>query len=195
MNPYKVLGVERTATVKQIKKAYKKLATKYHPDRPGGDVERFKDIKKAYEILMDKEARLYFDEHGEIQNQQKPSTIYELAIIKVMNHVASWIAISNVQADLVSHIIQNLNKEMNALKIEIQKGNQGIIQIEVARDRLKCDSDDDVIGGFLDKKLDDISEFFERSDKETNVINKAIEIMKHYDWKAQIMLPTRSYFL
>ncbi|VDY44505.1 DnaJ protein [Salmonella enterica subsp. arizonae] len=53
---YEVLGVSKTAEEREIKKAYKRLAMKYHPDRNQGDKEaeaKFKEIKAAYEVLTD----------------------------------------------------------------------------------------------------------------------------------------------
>ena len=64
---YEVLGVSRSATEKEIKKAYKRLAMKYHPDRTKGDTaleEKFKEVKNAYEILNDPQKRAAFDQYG-----------------------------------------------------------------------------------------------------------------------------------
>ena len=64
---YDVLGVERGADEKAIKRAYKKLAMQYHPDRTKGDKakeEKFKEIQEAYEILGDKEKRAAYDQYG-----------------------------------------------------------------------------------------------------------------------------------
>ena len=47
---YETLGVEQSATYQQIKKAFRKLALKHHPDR-GGDADKFKEINAAYEVL------------------------------------------------------------------------------------------------------------------------------------------------
>ena len=57
------MGVEKTATQKEINKAYKKLAIKYHPDR-GGDAEKFKEINAANEILGNPEKRGLYDKYG-----------------------------------------------------------------------------------------------------------------------------------
>ena len=61
---YNLLGVEKNANENEIKKAYKKKAMKHHPDR-GGDEETFKEISKAYEVLVDKEKRNLYDQMGE----------------------------------------------------------------------------------------------------------------------------------
>ncbi len=66
-NPYKVLGVERSASEVEIKSAYRKLAMQHHPDRNPGDVqaeERFKQVSEAYAILRDPAARARYDSHG-----------------------------------------------------------------------------------------------------------------------------------
>ncbi|HEX6160550.1 MAG TPA: molecular chaperone DnaJ, partial [Thermoanaerobaculia bacterium] len=64
---YDVLGVQRTATVDEIKKAYRKLAVKYHPDKNPGDAEaeeRFKEAAEAYGVLSDDEKRGRYDRFG-----------------------------------------------------------------------------------------------------------------------------------
>ncbi len=64
---YKVLDVARTATEADIKKAYRRLAMKYHPDRNPGDKEaeeHFKEAKEAYEVLCEQDKRAIYDQHG-----------------------------------------------------------------------------------------------------------------------------------
>ena len=69
---YKTLGVERNASEGEIKKAYRKLAMKYHPDRNPGNKEaedKFKDINEANEVLSDPKKRARYDELGESYQQ------------------------------------------------------------------------------------------------------------------------------
>lgn len=67
---YKILGIEKNATADEIKKAFKKLAMQYHPDRPGGDEKKFKEINEAYQILNDTEKRQRYDQFGSDFEQQ-----------------------------------------------------------------------------------------------------------------------------
>ena len=64
---YKVLGVGRKASAKEIKKAYRKMAAKFHPDKNNGDKaseKRFKEISAAYQVLGNEEKRQQYDEYG-----------------------------------------------------------------------------------------------------------------------------------
>jgi len=73
---YKILGVNKTASETEIKKAYRKLAMKYHPDHTKGDKsaeETFKKISEAYAVLSDKEKRQQYDTFGSAGFQQRYS--------------------------------------------------------------------------------------------------------------------------
>ena len=60
---YNVLGVDRKASKDEIKKAFRKLAQKHHPDK-GGDESKFKEITEAYSILSDEKRRREYDSYG-----------------------------------------------------------------------------------------------------------------------------------
>lgn len=68
---YATLGVSRTAKPEEIKKAYRKLARKYHPDA-GGDEAKFKEINEAYEVLSDDKKRKLYDQYGTANANQIP---------------------------------------------------------------------------------------------------------------------------
>jgi len=61
---YTILGIHRTATEDEVKKAYRKLAHQYHPDKAGGNEEKFKEINEAYQVLSDKNKRAQYDRFG-----------------------------------------------------------------------------------------------------------------------------------
>ena len=70
---YEVLGVSKGASDREIKKAYKRLAMKFHPDRTQGDKskeEQFKEVKEAYEVLNDDQKRAAYDQYGHAAFEQ-----------------------------------------------------------------------------------------------------------------------------
>ena len=70
---YDVLGVSRSAGEDEIKKAYRKLAKKYHPDANPGDKtaeDKFKEVNEAYEVLSDSQKRAQYDQFGHAAFEQ-----------------------------------------------------------------------------------------------------------------------------
>src|SRR5437870_13512422 len=86
-DPYSALGVSKTASAEEIKKTYRKLAKKLHPDMNPGDKkaeERFKEVSAAFEVLGDPKKRALWDEFGEVStrsgfDEQKARAIHEQA--------------------------------------------------------------------------------------------------------------------
>lgn len=66
---YQILGVSKNASTDEIKKAYRKLAHLYHPDKSGGDEKKFKEINEAYQTLSDPQKRSQYDQFGQTFNQ------------------------------------------------------------------------------------------------------------------------------
>ncbi len=61
---YEILGIQKNASADEIKKAFRKLAVKHHPDKEGGDETRFKEANEAYEVLKDASKRQRYDQFG-----------------------------------------------------------------------------------------------------------------------------------
>lgn len=67
---YKILGVEKQSSIDDIKKAFRKLAHKFHPDKKTGDEAKFKEVNEAYQVLGDEEKRKKYDQYGSNFDQQ-----------------------------------------------------------------------------------------------------------------------------
>lgn len=68
---YKILGIERTASEEDIKKAYRKLAHQYHPDKSNGNSDKFKEVNEAYQILSNKDKKAQYDRFGRVFDGQQ----------------------------------------------------------------------------------------------------------------------------
>ena len=66
---YQILGIDRGASDEEIKRAFRSLAHKYHPDKAGGDEAKFKEINEAYQVLSNKEKRGQYDQFGQTFDQ------------------------------------------------------------------------------------------------------------------------------
>ncbi|MBI4268677.1 molecular chaperone DnaJ [Candidatus Uhrbacteria bacterium] len=65
-DPYQILGVSKSASADEIKKAFRKLAHQYHPDKQGGNADKFKEINAAYQVLSDPQRRAQYDQFGTV---------------------------------------------------------------------------------------------------------------------------------
>ncbi len=71
---YQSLGIEKSAGKDDIKKAFYKLAAKYHPDKKGGDEAKFKEVNEAYQVLSDEKKRREYDTYGQTFNGAGPQS-------------------------------------------------------------------------------------------------------------------------
>src|SRR5436190_20880430 len=65
---YEILGIDKKAPKEEIKKAFRTLAHKYHPDKKTGDNAKFKEINEAYSVLSDDKKRAEYDSYGRVFN-------------------------------------------------------------------------------------------------------------------------------
>src|SRR3990167_2043228 len=71
---YTILGVNKEASPDDIKKAFHRMAHKYHPDKKGGDEAKFKEVNEAYQILSDRKRRAEYDAYGQSFGQQSAAS-------------------------------------------------------------------------------------------------------------------------
>jgi DnaJ-class molecular chaperone len=129
MDHYNTLGVQRDATEQDIKKAYRKLASKHHPDK-GGDQEQFKRIQGAYEVLSDPNKRAQYDNpnpfeqfaggggfgdiFGDIFGQRRqpsrnPDGVVDVSITLLQAYTGTDIVVNTGYANLTVKIDQGLD--------------------------------------------------------------------------------------
>lgn len=112
MNPYDILKVNKNTSIEDIKKAYRKLALKYHPDKNIGDKEesskKFKEISEAYQILSDPEKKKIYDNFGKVHhNFVSPENLFQHIFKDVDPKIVKFI--SNTYSNISEAINQSEN--------------------------------------------------------------------------------------
>ena len=107
MNYYKLLDIDKNASEQEIKKAYRKLAVKCHPDR-GGNEEEFKNISKAYQTLSDKNKRKIYDLTGSIDEEFD-------------NNFDAFNLFNNFFQKMTSDLPSNFSSNFGDIKVDIYK--------------------------------------------------------------------------
>ena len=87
---YNILGVNKTASQEEVKKAYRDKAHKFHPDKSGGDEAKFKEINEAYQILGNPDKRAQYDRFGTAEGFGGPQggplvLIFLILILTMLN--------------------------------------------------------------------------------------------------------------
>lgn len=137
-NYYYFLGVKESASEEDIKKAYRKLSIKYHPDKNENDAffaDRFREIQEAYEILIDKEKRRIYD--GNLEREQKktrsnfPPSIKTFSVNKTHAQKGEEVIITwqTNQADVVKILPFGLEKSYGERVFRITEFKDGKFQI------------------------------------------------------------------
>lgn len=139
MNYYEILGVERSATDEEIKRSYRKLAAKYHPDRTGGDTAKFQEIQQAYDNLSDPQKRASYDNphpqfnHGggfggpsfHFGHGHSINDIFDRMFRQQASHIfrtTMWITLEQVLTGAEENIKLNIDNEQRYIKVQVPRG-------------------------------------------------------------------------
>jgi len=142
MNPYKTLNISQTATIAEIKQAYKNLAKEYHPDK-GGDTIAMQQINEAYEILTNPAK---FKEYTDLQ-EKKFSDFIEMLLFGIIEH--KNIAHTDIIDEIRVQISANYNKLLDAKK----QSEKTLKKLQNIKDRIISATDKNVFAEILDKRI------------------------------------------
>ena len=182
MNLYEELELQKDCTAEEIKQQFRSLANKYHPDKQGGDAEKFKRIKLAYEVLSDPKRREDYDKTG---NTKPPSNFRSDAFEQlsiIFDGIVSQFDVDN------EHLINIMKNEVINLLINAKNGQaaceQSLHRLNVVRNKLKRKNNegDDMLRYFLERKISireqELSEFPDRIQS----FGVMLEILENYEY-------------
>ena len=130
-NYYKILGVKNDANKQEIKRAYRKLAIKYHPDKGGTD-EKFKEISEAYEILSDDNKRYKYDNNSILETYvvKNPYDLFD-EIINNSDRIFMESKVNNIDIYDDFDLVDNYNDSVFNTLVFNQSFNQSFNSLNV----------------------------------------------------------------
>lgn len=182
-DPYTILGVARTATKDEIKKAFRKKMKMAHPDRDGGDHDEAQRLNRAWDVLGDDQRRAKYDETGEISSGGEPS-LDDLARGYLANAFAQMLSDEidfPPHEDPLAKMIKAMQGALKQYEFEVKKVNSYIKKIDAKQNRVKF------IGGGTDlwrMVIDDRKRkhmaHLAKMNEAIQVANRSMEILKEY---------------
>lgn len=182
MNPYKILGLDKSATPMEIRKAYKQLASKHHPDKPGGDKERFQEVKAAYEILIDEKSRAHFDKTGTVEGILDPR---DHAIQGMMQLISSLIDdgsafetenIFRVAEKLVANKRQSDKADSKRMEKYLNKLNKLLKRV------IRRDGGENLVSRLIDERILNVERTIAAKLMDVEVGKIMLDMLKNYDY-------------
>jgi curved DNA-binding protein CbpA len=168
---YDALGVDRNATLDQIKKAFRQKAQKCHPDR-GGQVDEFQTLREAYEVLKDPERRKRYDKTG---LADKPKDKRAEAFQKVSELLAHFLETNSFEnMDYMAIMKNQIANTQASAKRDIKAANKSINRIK----RLLKSTQGELPIMVLDAKLSKLNEHIASREHALEMMNIASEIVE-----------------
>jgi len=183
---YKILGIKKTATAKEIRASYRALSKQYHPDKgEGSDPEVFHNITIAYDTLMNKEFRKHYDSTGQIIDKLPEDEIticarrdlagifQQTAFNLIQHHDPDKVSIINIVRNNLDTGVEAENKNLATMKFQVKK-------LETIKNRLK--SKKQFLIEVLAAQIKSIVEQQELCSKRISVLERMIVILKDYSY-------------
>lgn len=178
MNLYETLGVTATATKAEIKLAYRKLAQKYHPDKPQGNAEMFHNIQKAYDVLSDDNARAHYDKTGD---DSGAPDLQQIAFSRVAEMFAILLD-GEMYGDLVDKCRKNIKTNIAKGTEHQAKAQSEINKLNKQQNRVKAkDGNENIYSIVLGAKIANLTEQIESTKHECAVFEKMLEIINWHE--------------
>lgn len=186
---YKLLGVKKTATVKQVREAYRKKAMKAHPDHEGGSAGAFAALKRAHDILIDSDRRAKYDVTGDMSDKPVNNEMSQVIgiLATALEHVLQ--AIERRGADPTEfEIVKDMKITVSADLEKIQQDRKALQAMRKKTERLSgrfgVRNGENYLEGIIVGKLSAIDTPLRMCDVKEEPIKKALDILTNSSFES-----------
>lgn len=176
--PYEELGVKKTASAAEIKKAYRRRIREVHPDRHPDDPHanaKTQQVQAAYDLLSDPVRRKLYDEEGIVATRNYD----ELAKEKLKRVLVSVLGYAS--DGIVGKLNFNIDAELTELKKSYKVGKDYLKQLNDARKKYKFNGTDDFVGAAIDERIAETQKGLSYHEEEMRVVQRAKELLREFE--------------
>lgn len=184
-DPYEILGVERTATIAAIKRAYRNKAKKAHPDAGGSDAEMAR-LARAAAVLIDPELRKKFDETGRCDIE--PDNLTTAAINNITALINSFLLHDREIPDHKRAMLAHFEAKKVEVRKSLMPAERAIKRAERIKKRWKRKkkSGEDLLVRAIDWQIDRHKEVIAKGEGDIRILDRCIEILNSYTYAAEV---------
>lgn len=185
MNLYKILNLNKSATTEQVKKAFRKLAAKLHPDH-GGDPDAFRDLHTAYRVLSDQALRARYDETGEFDKQKVFSDNEEVlaGLADVFQRMLASGEAFRYDSIIsrIAHLVKKHIEVIEATTAELKTTERVLTKLQNKLKRKDSDDEKNVFLKIISDNLEKIKNSIAGNTENCRIISLMLEELDNYEF-------------
>lgn len=186
---YKILGVDRSASPEQLKRAFRKMSKKLHPD-VGGNAEAFQEIEKAYRVLSDPQERAYYDHHGAARVKE-PEKNPNTELYKMLTEVLMVVAME-MQSPATQDLVKLMRKRMADSIVELEKKivetAKVALKLETVIARIQSRTPENVLAALMRSQFDGFEAQVARGKLMIETLKKGMLFLDDYAYEMTKMI-------
>ncbi len=180
---YETLGIDKSATTDEIKAAYRRAASKAHPDKDTGSHDAMQTVQQAYDVLGDEDRRRQYDETGSIDNDASIEGLAAMQIIDGFKQCIDQELASNASIDPVATLREAFQKFITDHSAIVAKCFRDRTRVEQRRNKVKHNGNgDNMYAHICDTFIAAISTKQRHTEQRIKVHERALEMLKDYDF-------------
>lgn len=193
VNPYTVLGVPKDATPVQIKKAYRRLSKKLHPDVGGNEAE-FATLSLCYEALMDEEKRAYYDRTGEFRQQGSIDKEAAALLASLFSKAVTTYGNRVMERDLIGDLNKAIKEAFYAGRQRMEKSKKLIALWEkLATQIIKKKEGPPVFEQVIDQNIQGFNRDIADCEHAIAIGERALELLDMYGFDVVVPPPPNQF--